>query len=340
MYARTGLSALGATLAGLLAGIFAIGHIMVSVKVFGAGGDKHFRNGLVLPVGDIVAIKASHAGRSPPYRIALFGNSRIVEVSHSDLGVSQNDFFNFAVGGTSFRQSVVLLEYLAKIGKAPRLAILSIDNHDIEFAETFFWPPVMTVPARVINDAVRTWEVTDQKTISYWWHSAKYIVEGCQRALAQLRGYFNFARLRLRILFITSQFRNGPQNNLNYLPDGANPIPLTDVSGTPFFRTGGGTEFTVRYADLVEADIGRLAELKAKGIKIIVYESPIHPKLRDQVARTRSRTISEFRNRFMAACVRNSLTCLPAPILDESVSWSDCCHAPPALLGRFIAAML
>jgi hypothetical protein len=36
-----------------------------------------------------------------------------------------------------------------------------------------------------------------------------------------------------------------------------------------------------------------------------------------------------------------AFTCLEAPTLtgDDAV-WTDCCHAPPPLLGRYIAGLL
>ena len=94
------------------------------------------------------------------------------------------------------------------------------------------------------------------------------------------------------------------------------------------------------YARLVEIDMGRLAQVQKHGTKIVIYESPIHPKLLDEIAKSSPEKVHAFRQRFLEICRRNSIACHSAPILTKPLPWSDCCHAPPALLGRFIAGLL
>src|SRR5690606_24145659 len=96
----------------LLAAIVARNHVS-GLPVFGTVSDVRLRAAADrLPVDDIVAIKATHGIRAPAYEVALFGNSRAVMVGHRHIGLDEGRFFNFAVGGTSFQQSVVMLERL------------------------------------------------------------------------------------------------------------------------------------------------------------------------------------------------------------------------------------
>lgn len=332
---KIGLAALTLSLAGLIAGLLVIGAIFESLSVFGPEGDENRRRNLdSLSVANMVAIKAAHARQSQAYKVGLFGNSRAVEVSHFDIGLPKDVFFNFAVGGTAFPQSVAFLDYLVRVGKAPKLAIISLDNHDINFIGSMYWLPLSMLPGRM-KSVVRTW--SSHSEADAWKQAADHLRDWKDVTSSQLRTRFNAMLLKERLSFILFSHSARGQSSAYYLGDGARPqAPAMNPAALHIDRGG----FTNRYANLVEGDIALLAEIQKKDVKVVVYESPIHPMFSNEVDHGRSNNTQEFRGRFFAACARYSITCLPAPILTGSLPWTDCCHPPPALLGRFIANLL
>lgn len=333
---RTGLTAFGGTLLGLFTVLFAIGWVLQSLPLFGPNSRAHFRQNIdLLTPADVLAVKAAHASRTAPYQVGLFGNSRAVEVSHTDVGLPPMAFFNFAVGGTSFRQSVALLEYLSEYGIAPQVAIVSIDNHDIEFVGSIYWPPIFLLPQRLI--APIPFYGPDQNPVPYWRYVFFNFRDVFGHAREQARAYLNYIRVRQRIWFLASGIVGGSQPNIQYLTDGARPENVTVDRTTMTLDRDAISE---GYARLVEIDMGRLVQVQKRGTKIVIYESPIHPRVQDEIAKGRTETVREFRQRFLEICRRNDLTCRPAPLITGPLPWSDCCHPPPALLGRFIAGLL
>src|SRR5690349_20011124 len=85
----------------------------------------------VLPGDEVIAIKLNRAKQVPPYDVGLFGYSRIMMVGADDLGLPGKRVFNFSIGGSSIRQSIRLLEELHAMGKAPAIAIISVDHAEL-----------------------------------------------------------------------------------------------------------------------------------------------------------------------------------------------------------------
>ena len=109
-----------------------------------------------LSVQSVAAAKLSH-GATPEdaYDVAIFGNSRAVMVGARHIeAVHDRTFFNFAVGGTAFQQSVRSLEYLADQGKAPRIAVISYDNAELQFVGIPYWPQPVFEIVSFVEDVV------------------------------------------------------------------------------------------------------------------------------------------------------------------------------------------
>ena len=75
-------------------------------------------------------------------------------VSRGDVNLPNSDFFNFSVGGTSFIQSVTLLEELAEQGVAPKTAIISIDHPELQFIECLYFPEPISRPADYVSEVL------------------------------------------------------------------------------------------------------------------------------------------------------------------------------------------
>ena len=67
--------------------------------------------------------------RDRPFALGLFGNSRILPVSAADL--AGDDGFNFAVPGQSLRQSLAMIEALAKAGRLPARIVIAMDHVEL-----------------------------------------------------------------------------------------------------------------------------------------------------------------------------------------------------------------
>jgi hypothetical protein len=336
IYAGSGLTALFLTGFAIVCALIGINGLVQSKTAFGKSGDLRVRQNIdLLSVADIVAAKAAHAMRRAPYEVGLFGSSRAIEVSHPDVGLQADTFFNFSVGGASFRQSVALLEYLARHERAPSLAIVSIDNHDLGFLSHVYWPLLMSLPDRLTGTVPRPsssgldgrpWTISRQEFLDPWVTLA-----------TQLRSHLNFTRVSGQIRFLLSPlFGDRPESNL-YRPDGARP---QQFEGTPPIRGFRAVDMPDGDVRLVDADMRRLADIQRKGVKIVIFESPIHPTLRTAVEQTRSENLRAFRLKFADMCFRYSIACVPAPALSDDDPWSDCCHPPPKLLGRFLSELL
>ena len=91
-------------------------------------------------------------------------------------------------------------------------------------------------------------------------------------------------------------------------------------------------------------DMERLAEVAAKGTKVIMYETFFHPLLNAKTMREPSPWGAEARSAWLAACARHkALTCHAAPIEitdNTGEPWIDKDHPPAALLAPYIRTLL
>jgi hypothetical protein len=308
-----------------------VGWLVEATSPFSPSASPPYRKTLdLLAVPDIVKLKADHAVSRAPYDVGLFGNSRAVEVSAEHLGLrvdglgadglgadglgadglGADRFFNFAVGGTPFRQSVALLEYLSQRKRAPALAIISVDNHELGFDGAIYWPLPFLLQGRVLAE----WSVL-KDTIA--------------TSTAQIKGYPIVFGYRLH--FLTANFTGTPDGREFYRMDGSRDARSGQQGSEIKFSPAEVGEY---YFRTIDADMARLAKVARDGTKVVIYESPLHPRL----ALERSRIPNRLRSHFASGCAREGISCFPAPVLDNGGPWYDCCHAPPALLGRFIAA--
>lgn len=93
----------------------------------------------------------------------------------------------------------------------------------------------------------------------------------------------------------------------------------------------------------MKADLVRLGHIAAAGSRVIIFETPIAPHLVGEVLARRSAQTTALRAEFMDACHRHGLICVPppAPVAgEEYMMWTSGSHAPPAILGRYIAGLL
>lgn len=332
---RLGLAVLAAGLCLLLASQGLIDRQLQSAMVFGADRDasRAAAYGHLLGAVDPMMVKYGHALRHSRFRYGLFGSSRILAVSHQHLGLREDEVFNFAIGGTSLRQSAALLQALHDVGKAPETAIISLDNHDIRYFRQIEWPTVWSAPGyhlQYIRD-----EIFDGVPARVVMRAA---AEAGLVSLQSMITGFNIERL-LRVLHFLAP--PPAMSDGLYRPDGSRLRAVDEPSeGQPVFRS-----FVPVWPSMaagMKADMARLQRLAAAGIRIVIYESPILPQLAVTVDAQRDAATAQLRAAMTEDCRRHGLICLPAPQLPGTPDhpWESCCHAPPPLLGHYIAGLL
>ena len=93
--------------------------------------DSSRSNLINLPAEDICKIKLNHAYTSQTYDVAIFGNSRSLNISKVDIDLGNQSFFNFSIPGQSFRNSIAIITELSKQKKLPKKIIISYDFFEL-----------------------------------------------------------------------------------------------------------------------------------------------------------------------------------------------------------------
>jgi hypothetical protein len=295
-----------------------------------------------LPIDGLLRIKYEHALSNPRYSVGVFGNSRIVMIGHNDVGLQEDEFFNFGIGGTSFLQSVTLLEELAKEGKAPDVSIISLDHPEMQFFNYPYWPgPLHRLS--IITDTLRlsNGNVPSQESALEFLKSLKNMIKVAWGQIKQIwnfdaaQRYFKF--MLLQIWPDYSEYGAKP-----YASDGSTPIkPLLEYHKNEFTEKTPLSEMSNRYLEESVKSLGRLK--KAYGLTVIVYESPIEPKIASRLKAISGPYAKETQNRILSTCVEVELDCRKAPSLVAPKGgpyWHDCCHAPAGQLGRYIGSLI
>lgn len=280
-----------------------------------------------LPAEDIAALKIRHADAVARFDVGVFGNSRAIQVSARDIGVEERSFFNFAVPGTSIRQSVLLLERRADIGKLPRRIFVSFDNAALEY----YGNPVYPRPPRRWMSAVRD--------LAQGFGNPEIGLGGVARmawrhAFTEWRalvGLLSAQHLRTR-LFASAKNEGKPA----YFADGS--WPRYGLGEWRRLKPLAALAPSIM-PEYLAYDLSRLAAIRAEGVRLLVYESPLAPGL----SHASSDNAKAVRKRFLAACAALDIACASAPELGGNgvpPYWDDSSHAPGPLLGAWLAGQI
>lgn len=297
-------------------------------------GDRPVLRGL--PAADVAAAKLRHAYRHPTFHIGVFGNSRVLMLSAESLKTSPRSFFNFGVGGQSFRQSVRMLQMLAMVDRMPQIAVISFDHPELGLpggdpvSPGFF--------GRTSERIYDLWHLqqTDASAKNLAIFAWNNLVAELRRTQLNFTYSIVFARARLLgAAFISMaplpNYFGTEGNRIEKLPH------TTKAINWPI-------EFqrAERYL-LLERDLDSLAQLATNGRRIIIYESPIAPAVHDHVEANLSANARDVRKRLFAGCVRRKLECFASPVLDganRGLFWPDATHVPSSLLGDWIRGVI
>ena len=285
-----------------------------------------------LPIEDLAAYKHAHARSNKVFDLGLFGNSRSVMISHDDLGLAADSFFNFSLPGGSMRQSIALLEELVRDGKAPRHAVISLDHLELQY----YAPPDYPAPFRrwalAANDVESAWSGSGSPIVS-----AKVFVDRFLLEWGRFKSLFNISRLRNRMAARYPDIFRASTTDRTTRPDGSRSAPFEAVGGD--FRLAPQV-MAVGVPQMIAQDFERLDALTRQGVAITIYESPLAPGALD--GRPPAADALALRRQVSAACDRFALTCHLAPpeLGDTAQGWPDCCHAPAPVLANYLKSFL
>jgi len=280
-------------------------------------------------------LKVRHALSQPPLEIGLFGNSRIVQLSAGDVGASGDRFFNFAVPGSSLRQSVALLEALIDAGRAPKAAVISLDHLELSFYSPAEWPagPVGWLDAGAdVRWALHRGEVAG---------ALRALHDHMKQAARRVTETLSFARLVARLGYLAPDAVPALRAfETRFRPDGSRPLAAA-VEATE--QSAPRAPAFVLHRPYLLRDLERLSAVRRAGVRVMIYESPLSPENRRAMAAAPRERVEALRRDWLAACRSHGLDCRLAPALGDEgrpPHWPDCCHAPADLLGPFIAGAL
>lgn len=294
-------------------------------------------DGLPLPV--FAELKFRHVERQPRYDIGLFGNSRSLNVGIRHLSLGDCRFFNFSVGSESFRFTVANLERLHEIGKVPRLALISIDHFELQrynnpisfFAATRWKKAINDIMAGLTRDDIGFKDLLRMVWRHVW-------IE-----IRRFKMTFNpesFSSGIVNLFFDGSPFRWLAPSATGYHSDGSRNylIPVNKKVFQTLMKPG-SRQISDGY---FKFDIERLARLQKRGIRVVIYESPLEPKSAAAFHKRPSPQAFSARRTFISACAELGLKCYSAPrqLSDEEGLWKDYSHPPAKNLGAYLNTLL
>jgi hypothetical protein len=261
------------------------------------------------------------------FTYGLFGNSRSLMVGRELLELPVEQYFNFSLAGQSFRNSVMLLNWLSEAGKLPKTAIISVDHFSLELFGNGTIPSFSLRLRSVIRDlesihdfggSWRTYIRTSWRFVWSFWQDLKMLLSA--EALFQA----------VELLFSVDSDHLLP----NYRDDGSRKQtrrldgPVLPVSTLQPSRR------QIEPA-LMQVDLRSLRDLQERyDVKLFIYESPIHPNVRYNNSQHQ-----KIRELFLRSCIQFDLQCFSAPSLNEldgNEKWSDWTHAPEAFLSAWL----
>ena len=299
----------------------------------------------------MVRAKFNHALNHTPYAIGLFGNSRVIRIGSEELGLPEDEIFNFAVGGASFLQSVSLLEALAKAGKAPELSIISIDHPELQYFGYSHWPE----PIKNITNSAKDSQLFLARSKYGFYEftdATKFFLNNLLYTWKDFIKAWNFDNARKYLTYLGSN--RWKVNSQIALDNPVNVHFIFRVDGSmkePPFGAGANVELTTPTLPLSEYSIVylenyiiRLGQLVEEfELKVVVYESPLHPNILTKLRKAASPNARLVQERILSMCIQTGLDCRIAPDIGaypDGPYWEDCCHSPAAELGHYIRTQI
>ncbi len=295
-----------------------------------------------LSVEDLAELKLFHLDFHPPYDVLILGNSRPLPLRPVDLGMADDQMFNAALTGESLRSSVLLLEHLAQYDRLPRIALISWDNAELNYYGNPQWPPTAL---RWIQMGRDIWAGLTRPGITAS-DLARMMLRHAATEATLLTRKLNAERV-WRGLRAWGADRLGMENGLaprttdpmGYLADGSRPSPRIETPYRGQMLKAPNRNLLPGYVDY---DLERLAALQRHGMRVIIFETMLHPDIHARAMVKPSSVAAESRQALVDSCARHGIECHPAPADYAPMGelWWDDGHPPAPVLAAWITSFL
>lgn len=292
-----------------------------------------------LTAGVFAGLKRIHARRHSRYDIGLFGNSRSLDIGKAQLKIDGCSFFNFSIGGGSLRSNVAYLEQLAADGMAPRIAVVTVDNFELQRYNNPIFPLLPTRWHLLLQDlmaGLTRSDITLHDTLKMSWRHA--IIEW--RLFKQnLSANFFLDGVRRRLGW-AEKFSDSRLGGVGYRADGSRASPLTPPDRRPKgILTPTSPQILFGY---LKYDLERLKRVQERGSRIILYETFLEPRSARVFSKKPSPYAAATRGRFLSLCHELSLRCHAAPETYpfDDLPWHDYSHPPAKSAGAYLTNLL
>lgn len=287
----------------------------------------------------LAELKINHARHSDRFDIGVFGNSRSLNVSQADIGVDGCSFFNFSVGSESLRSSVAFLEFLADANRAPRIALVGVDHFELQRYNNPLFPPLAArwrLLARDLWSGVRRGDISLKELARMVWRHA--IIESI---LFKQTFEIEFAISGVKNLLGVANVRAAPaEGEAFYRADGSRAPAAARLERRPeSLLAPTSSQFLLGY---LRSDLERLKQIQDRGVRVILFETFIHPPSARHFADNPSPYAAATRDRFLALCRELSLRCraAPATVPFGDLPWVDYSHPPARSTGAHLKTLL
>jgi len=291
-----------------------------------------------LPV--LAKLKVRHVKSQPRFDIGLFGNSRSLNVGIHDLSLGDCKFFNFSVPSESFRFTVANLERFHEIGKAPRLALISIDHFELQHYNnpiSFFAPTRWKMAIEDIKSGFMRDEIRSIDLLRMGWRHVWIEIVRFKRTFTPATFFKGISHL----LSSSSTFSFVSPLSIGYQSDGSRRVPVP--ANKKEFQTLIKPAQHQIDTGYFKYDIERLARLQKDGIQVVIYESPLEPKSGLFFHNQPTPQASRSRSTFVRACARMGLNCYtadPRRFIGNGGFWVNQTHPPSSVLGFYLNNLL
>ena len=320
-------------------GVSFIGNLIPDADPFSDSGKVRsiYLDGLSGTV--FAGLKRNHARNHGRYDIGLFGNSRSLNVAKLDLAIDSCSFFNFSIGGESFRSSIAYLEQLSADGTLPRIAAISVDNFELQRYNN---PLFLAVPDRwglIARDLRSGWQRPD---ISL----SELARMGWRHALIESRLFkqnFQVEFFLKGLKWLAGQrtkFFDRSEGEGTYLADGSRQsAPASPVKKEGNVFSPGSPQILFGY---LRYDLERLKRLQDRGTHLVLFETLLEPKSARVYAENPSPYANDTRKRFLSICQELSFRCHTAPgdVPFSTLPWEEITHPPGKSTGAYLTGLL
>lgn len=284
-----------------------------------------------LSVQEVADLKLRHLAASPPYDILLLGNSRTMPVSAEGLGLSPDRFFNMTLSGQSFRAQVLLLEEISRMGKKPRVAILTFDNSELQYYGNPYWAEAVVRWRQMFADLCLLGVPLPDRIRML----RRHVVVEWDQFVQRLSLDRVWRGARLIFLKLNGMETSYPRAEYGWSHDGSREPPPPERPYQPHPIPTANHNVLPAY---LEYDMHRLGQLAARGISIIIVEPFLNPETTRLWLTPPTPQATSTRQHWLRECAHQGISCLPSPgvFADGGSAWRDADHPPTAAITHYV----